>query len=79
MLDHEENIKKDRDVRQQELDGVSRDAAPIVLETRVKKQLDQGEDTARYVQQDLTNMPPLSGFALIVDPSLRHILGDGDQ
>lgn len=46
MLDHEEKIKKDRNVRQQELDRVSRDAAPILLETRVEKQLDQGQDTA---------------------------------
>lgn len=79
MLNDENQIKDDGDVRQEELDRVPRDSAPIVLETGIEHQLDQRQHTSRQIQENLDNTPAICGFAFIVDPRLRDILDNGDE
>lgn len=39
MLDHEDDVEKDADIAQQQLDRVARDSTPVVLKRRVNDEL----------------------------------------
>lgn len=42
MLDDKDHVEENGDVAQKQLDRVARDATPVILETRIEHQLDEG-------------------------------------
>lgn len=79
VLHDEDQVKEDRNIAKQELGWVARDAAPIVLEARVDDQLEQGENSTSYIEQDSGNAPTDGGFPLVVDPCLGDIFHNRDD
>ena len=79
MLEHEDGIEEDAHIAETQLDRVSRQARPVVLQRRVQDELQQRQYAARYVQQDLVDAPAHGRLALVVDPGLRDVLDDGDD
>ena len=73
MLHHENNIEEYRHISQSKLNGISQDAGPIALQTRIDDQLRNGQKTTCKIQQYLPDAPTDSRFPLIVRPYLRHI------
>jgi len=73
MLQDEDDIEKQADVAQPELRRVASNSRPVTLKARVNQQLTHRQDAASKVEQYLTYRPALGAFALVIEPSLRHV------
>lgn len=73
MLHHEEQIENNRDVGQDELGRVPRDAAPVLVEARVDDQLGEGQNSAGEVEEDHFDSPAVRRLAFEVEPGLRDV------
>lgn len=74
VLNHEQHVKEDANLAEAKLDGVGRDAAPVVLQVAVNRLLGDAEHAARNVQQDLVNRPALGALVADVGEQLRRVL-----
>ena len=65
VLEHEENVKYDREEAQTELGGVSEQTAPVVIVVGDEKHLEHAEAAACEVQQDVANTPAHSALSSV--------------
>lgn len=79
MLHHEEQIKDNRDVGQDEFGRIARNPAPISVEAGIDEELNKGEDAADEVEEDHLDFPVLGGFALEVEPGLGNVFDNGEE
>lgn len=70
MLQHKHRVDHKTDIAQRELDRVTRQPAPIVLQARVNQQLRDGQDAADEVEQDLLDGPADGRLAKVVGVDL---------
>lgn len=78
MLCDENEIEEDGDIRQEKLDWVTRHSAPVILETGVQNKLNQRQNTASQVEENLDNAPSYSRLAFVIDPRLGYVFEHGD-
>ena len=79
MLKHKHNIEDNRDVSQRQLDRVSGQPTPILLQVGIDAELRQGKYTAYEVEEDLIYRPPVGGFVAVVCEDLWHVFDEGDD
>ena len=65
VLEHEENVKYDREEAQTELGGVSEQTAPVIIVVGDEKHLKHAEAAACEVQQDVANTPAHSALTSV--------------
>jgi len=73
MLQDEDDIKEQADVAQPKLGRITSNSRPVTLKARIDQQLAQRQYAACEVEQYLTYRPSFGAFALVVEPSLRHV------
>lgn len=76
MLQHEDDIKHDRDVGQSEFDRIARHARPVVLQGRINGQLGQRKPPSGKIHEHRIDAPPHGRLALVVYPHLWNVLAD---
>ena len=77
MLDHEYDVKENRNVSKTKLDRVSQNASKVAsAKARVDNKLSEGEDTACDIEQDLMDVPAYGRLLFIVLPDLRDVFDD---
>ena len=65
VLEHEENVKDDREEAQTKLGGVSEQAAPVVIVVGDEEHLEHAEAAASEVKQDVANTPANSALTSV--------------
>lgn len=78
VLQDKEQIKEDANLAEAKLDGVARDAAPVVLEEAVDALLGDAEDAAGQVEQDLPDAPAVGALVADIGAQLRGVFDEGD-
>ena len=76
VLTQEDGVKGHADGAQAKFDGVAGDTGPVALHGRVEHELNERQEAAGEVQQDLLDAPAGGRLARVVDPHLRHVLDD---
>jgi len=79
MLDDEDDIKYQADVRQPKLHRIAGQSRPVGLQCAVDEKLQQAQDATTEVQEYLTNRPAHCGFAVEVRRRLWDVFEDREE
>lgn len=71
VLQNEEHIEDETEGPEAELGEVPEERGPVVVVVRVEHHLQDGEETADEVQEDVSDRPAYGGFALVVHVRLE--------
>jgi hypothetical protein len=76
VLRNEDDVEKQTDICQAELDRVSRQTTPVCLERAVDEQLEHAQKATTEVEQLLCYGPPDGGLPFEICKDLRDVLPD---
>jgi len=79
MLDDENDIEQQADIRQSELDRVADQSRPIRLQRAVDHQLQQAQNPARGVQENLVDRPAGGRLSPEIRRDLRDVFAERED
>ena len=78
VLQHEEDVKDNREETQPKLGGVTKQRTPVIIVVSYEEHLHHAECATCEVKQDIANAPTHCALPLVVHESLRDIFDESD-